>query len=31
MMLFVTCNNNKHTTINMTPVDASNHPEKDRY
>ena len=27
----VTCNNNKHKTINMTPVDASNNPKKVRY
>ena len=27
----VTCNINKHTTKNLTPIDASNHPEKVRY
>ena len=27
----VTYNNNEHTTVNITPVDASNNPEKVRY
>ena len=27
----ITYNNNNHSTINMTPVDASNHPDKVRY
>ena len=27
----ITCNNNVHSTINMTPVDASNNPDKSRY
>ena len=27
----ITYNNNIHSTINMTPVDASNNPDKDRY
>ena len=27
----VTYNNNNHSTINMTPVDASNNPDKARY
>ena len=27
----ITCNNNTHSTINMTPVDASNNPDKVRY
>ena len=27
----ITCNNNTHSTINMTPVDASNNPHKSRY
>ena len=27
----ITYNNNIHSTINMTPVDASNNPDKDKY
>ena len=27
----ITYNNNIHSTINMTPVDASNNPDKVRY
>ena len=27
----VTYNNNIHSTINMTPVDASNNPDKVKY
>ena len=27
----ITCNNNIHSTINMTPVDASNNPDKVKY
>ena len=27
----ITYNNNTHSTINMTPVDASNNPDKVRY
>ena len=27
----ITYNNNHHSTINMTPVDASNNPNKDKH
>ena len=27
----ITCNNNIHSTIDMTPVDASNNPDKSKY